>query len=110
MRTSRIASLLAVGAIFLPLLASTASAVTASPRATPAVGTRLAILKGSDTVAGDNFASSVAISGSTVVVSARVHPDNMNTIGRAYVFTRPNLLSPKRAPAHLPGSLRRRTR
>jgi hypothetical protein len=69
-------------------MASTASAVTASPRATPAVGTRLAILKGSDTVAGDNFASSVAISGSTAVVSARIHPDNMNTIGRAYVFTR----------------------
>ena len=72
----------------MPLMASTASAVTASPRATPAVGTRLAILKGSDTVAGDNFASSVAISGSTAVVSARIHPDNMNTIGRAYVFTR----------------------
>jgi hypothetical protein len=88
MRTSRIASLVAVGGIVLPLLASTASAVTASPRAAPPVGTRLAILKGSDTVAGDNFASSVAISGSTAVVSARVHPDNTNFIGRAYVFTR----------------------
>jgi hypothetical protein len=84
MRTSRIASLVAVGAIFLPLLASTASAVTASPRAAPAIGTQLAMLKGSDTVAGDGFGIRVAISGTTAIVGANGHASDA---GRAYVFT-----------------------
>jgi len=51
MRTSRIASLVAVGAISLSILASTASAIAASPRTSASIGTQLAMLKGSDTVA-----------------------------------------------------------
>jgi hypothetical protein len=45
--------------------------------------TQAAELKGSDTVAGDLFGSSVAISGTTAIVSAAGHAD---TAGRAYVF------------------------
>jgi len=54
-RKSRIASvreILVIGAISLPLLASTTSAVAASPRTAPPIGKQLAELKGSDTVAG----------------------------------------------------------
>ena len=40
-------------------------------------------LKGSDTVAGDYFGTSVAISGSTIVVGGTGHDDNT---GRVYVF------------------------
>jgi hypothetical protein len=85
MRTSRIASLVAVGAISLPFLTSSTSAVAASPRAAPAIGTQLAELEGSDTVVGDWFGSSVAISGTTAVVGAVYHA---KIAGRAYVFTR----------------------
>jgi hypothetical protein len=85
MRKSRIASLVAVGAISLPLLASTASAIAASPRAAPTIGTQLAILKGSDTVAGDYFGFRVAISGTTAIVGAFGHA---SIAGRAYVFTK----------------------
>jgi hypothetical protein len=67
-RASRIASAVAVGAVSLPLLANTTSAVAASARTTPSIGTQLAELKGSDTVAGDSFGGSVAISGTTLVV------------------------------------------
>lgn len=42
-------------------------------------------IKGSDTVAGDSFGGSVAISGGTLVVGAASHA---NGAGRAYVFTR----------------------
>ena len=49
----------------------------------PAVGTRLAELKGSDTTPGDYFGSSLAISGGTLVVGAF---DQANNAGRAYVF------------------------
>jgi nucleoside-specific outer membrane channel protein Tsx len=44
---------------------------------------QVAELKGSDTAAGDAFGSSVAISGSTIVVGAY---DHANFAGRAYVF------------------------
>ena len=84
MRTSRIASLVAVGAISLPLLAGTTSAVAANPRTAPRIGKQLAELKGSDTVAGDFFGSSVAISGTTAVVGAGQYD---SYAGRAYVFT-----------------------
>jgi hypothetical protein len=47
--------------------------------------TQAAMLKGSDTVAGDHFGWSVAISGSTVVVGGFHHAD---LAGRAYVFTK----------------------
>jgi hypothetical protein len=49
-----------------------------------AIGTQLAELKGSDTIRGDAFGSSVAISGSAIVVGASGHA---NSAGRAYVFT-----------------------
>jgi drug/metabolite transporter superfamily protein YnfA len=44
---------------------------------------QVAELKGSDTVAGDWFGYSAAISGATVIVSA---PDHAKKAGRAYVF------------------------
>ncbi|MGO9290672.1 MAG: hypothetical protein ACLQIJ_18225 [Polyangia bacterium] len=85
MRTSRIASLVAVGAIFLPLLASTASTVAASPRATLGIGKRLAELKASDAATNASFGWSVAVSGGTAVVGANGYGDGA---GRAYVFTK----------------------
>jgi hypothetical protein len=45
---------------------------------------QLAELVGADTVPGDNFGFSVAVSGSTAVVGAPFHANNA---GRAYVFT-----------------------
>jgi hypothetical protein len=84
MRRPHIASLLAIAAISLPLLSGTTTAVAASPRTTPRIGTQIAELKGSDTVAADEFGSSVAISGTTLVVGAENHA----RAGRAYVFTK----------------------
>ncbi len=46
---------------------------------------QVAKLSGSDTVAGNHFGWSVAISGTTAVVGAFLHA---NTAGRAYVFTK----------------------
>ena len=85
MRTSRVASLIAAGAISLPLLASTTSPVAVSPRTMPLPGTQLAELKGSDTVAQDDFGYPVAVSGTTAVVGA---PGHSEVAGRAYVFAR----------------------
>ena len=85
---TRIASLcvvLVIGAISLPLLASTTSAVAATRRATPPIGKQLAELRGYDTVAGDYFGSSVAVSGTTGIVGADGHAKDA---GRAYVFTK----------------------
>jgi hypothetical protein len=68
-RKSRVASLsviFATGAICLPLLASTTSAVAASPRTAPPIGKQLAELKGS--VPRGEFATS----DSTAVVGAAV--------------------------------------
>ncbi len=48
------------------------------------IGTQLAALKGADTVAGDNFGGSVAISGTTLIVGA----SSAEAGGRAYVFTK----------------------
>ncbi len=42
-------------------------------------------LKGSDTVAGDEFGTAVAVSGATAVVGAWIHA---KSAGRAYVFTK----------------------
>jgi hypothetical protein len=80
----RTASLIAVGAIALPLLVSTPLAVAASPRRIPAVWL-VDELKGSDTVGNDQFGTSVAISGTSAVVSACNHA---SAAGRAYVFTK----------------------
>jgi hypothetical protein len=44
---------------------------------------RVAELKGSDTVAGDDFGASVAISGTIALVGA---PGHAHGSGRAYVF------------------------
>jgi nucleoside-specific outer membrane channel protein Tsx len=66
-------------------LASAASRVSASPRTAPSIGTQLAELKGSDTVAGDRFGFPVAISGTTAVVGAWARAKHA---GRAYVFTK----------------------
>ena len=82
-RVTSLSALLAVGAISFPLLASTASAVAASPRTTTSIGTQLAELKASDTVAGDYFGYSVAISGTTAIAGAVYHA---SIAGRAYVF------------------------
>jgi len=62
--------LLALGAISLPLLASSSSVVAASQRTTPPIGTQLAELKGPDNVDHYGIGLSVAISGKTVVVLA----------------------------------------
>ena len=43
---------------------------------------QVAELKGSDTVAGDSFGTSVAVSGNTAVVGAEFHAE----AGRVYVF------------------------
>jgi hypothetical protein len=51
---------------------------------TPTGWKQVAELKGSDTVAGDYFGDSVAISGTTAVVGA---DDHTKSAGRAYVFT-----------------------
>ena len=83
MRRFCIASLIAVGAISLALSGSTATAAAASPRAAPPVGTQLSELKGSDTVVGDAFGDSVAISGTSAVAGADGH---VKAAGRAYVF------------------------
>jgi hypothetical protein len=80
----RTAILVAVGAIALPLLVSTPSAVAASPRRTPVVWL-VDELKGSDTVGNDQFGTSVAISGTSAVVSGCNHA---SAAGRAYVFTK----------------------
>ena len=84
MGKSRIASLpalLVACAISLPLLAScTSAAVTRSRTATR----QLAELKGSDTVASDEFGASVAISGTSAVVGT----SGAAYAGRAYVFAK----------------------
>ena len=78
-----LSELLAAGVIFLPLLAVTIEAVSASPRTVP-IGTQLAELEGSDTVVGDGFGYPVAVSGGTAIVGAYEHGKEA---GRAYVFT-----------------------
>jgi hypothetical protein len=78
-----------MGAISLPLLASTTSAVAASPRTPTATSWKqVAELKGSGTVAGDEFGGSVAISGTTAVIGAPGVGNKQYPSGRAYVFTK----------------------
>ena len=83
MRRSLAGGLLVVAATSLPFLVSPASAVAASPRATPSIGKQLAELKGSDTLTGDAVGVSVAISGTTAIVGA---PGSAKDAGRVYVF------------------------
>ena len=76
MRTSRIAVLIAVGVISVPLIAGPASARGARSRTTPSIGQQLAELKGSDTVPADGFGVSVALLGTTAVVGGWGHADS----------------------------------
>ena len=62
---------------------SSLEVVVGSPRTTTSIGSQLAELKGSDTVANDDFGYSVAISGTTAIVGAWGHASGA---GRAYVF------------------------
>jgi DNA-binding beta-propeller fold protein YncE len=86
--TPKVAVLLVVAAATLgpiaPAPGGLARAGAVSPRAPLFTGQQLAELKGSDTVAGDWFGTSVAVSGSTAMVGAPGHADKA---GRAYVFT-----------------------
>jgi hypothetical protein len=79
-----LASAVIAGAIAVPLLASTGSASATTSRTTSSsITAQLAELRGSDTVAGDFFGGSVAISGNTAVVGADQHA---SLAGAAYVF------------------------
>ena len=86
------AAILVVFFVPLPHL-SLFKRLVSSPNPSPAtsrsktlpVGTRLAELRGSDTVAGDYFGAAVAIDGDTAVVGAFEHD---NDAGRAYVFSK----------------------
>ena len=79
-------AILATGAISLPLLSNTTSAV--SPRTTPPIGKQLAELKGSDTVARGRFDKSVAISSTSAVVGASMHAMDYFTVsGRLNAVT-----------------------
>ena len=51
--------------------------------------TETAKLTASDGTSGDNFGSSVAVDGDTVVVGARQDDDNGSSSGSSYVFTKP---------------------
>ncbi|MGO9582848.1 MAG: hypothetical protein ACLP36_08580 [Acidimicrobiales bacterium] len=88
MRKSQIGSLcalLALGAIAVSLLAScTTTPVVPSSHGVRPIETQLAVLKGSDTVASDEFGVSVAVSGTTAVVGTT----GTAYAGRAYVFTK----------------------
>lgn len=84
-RTVSLSALLVAGAVFLPLLAGSTTAIAASPRATPPIGANWAELEGSGTIAGGQFGSSVAVSGATVVVGS---PGDAKSPGAAYVFTK----------------------
>ena len=72
--------------LFKRLVSSPNPSPTTSGSRTLPIGTRLAELKGSDTVSGDSFGSAVAIAGNTAVVGAFDHDDH--DAGRAYVFTK----------------------
>ncbi len=72
-----LASLLAVSLMATPIAG-------AAVRSTSLVGKQLAILLGSDTVSGDAFGVSVAVSGATAVVGA---PGYAKDVGRVYVFS-----------------------
>lgn len=74
--------LLALGVISLPVAASSV-AEAAAP--TTAIGGQVVELKGSDTVAGDNFGGMVAISGTNAIAGAPYHA---GWAGRAYVYTK----------------------
>ena len=85
MRTSRLAVLVALGAVLPALVGSPAWAGGARSRTAPVPGQQQGELKGSDTVAQDGFGVSVAISGATVVAGA---PGYAKSAGRAYVFAK----------------------
>jgi hypothetical protein len=71
----------------VPLMATGTSAAAVRSRTTPPIGTQLAELEGFDTVAGDGFGDSVAISDTTAVVGASGHAGGSGA-GAAYVLTK----------------------
>jgi len=71
--------------LFKRLVSSPSPSPATSRSKTLPVGTRLAELRGSDTVAGDYFGAAVAINGDTAVVGAFDHD---NDAGQAYVFSK----------------------
>ncbi len=77
-------ALFSAGAVVLPLVACGTTAVAANPHSASPIGKQLAELNGSDTVAGDEFGYSVAVSGTTAIVGAEYHA----FAGGAYVFTK----------------------
>jgi hypothetical protein len=94
--THRVTVVVVAGAIvavfFLPLphvslfrrfVARATTSPTTTSHNKPALGTMIADLKGSDTIAGDRFGGAVAISGTTAVVGASYRA---SMVGRAYVF------------------------
>ena len=84
-RAGIVGLLLAFGATAgIPPLLVDFPAALVSQRSVPPAGSQLAELTGSDTVAGDGFGWSVAISGAFVVVGAWGHSEDA---GRAYVFS-----------------------
>jgi len=76
-----LSALIALGAISLPLLTSSTSAVAASPRTAPPIGTQLTELR-----IPHAHVTSADISGNTAVVGVVQGPKR--SIGRAYVFTK----------------------
>ena len=94
-------ALLAAGAISLSLLGTTTSAFAAGSGTTQPVGTHVAELTGSDTVAGDSFGNSVAISGTTAIVGAYLHA---KSAGQANVFTNAGDGWKETAELSVPGS------
>ena len=80
-RIANLSAILVVGAMSVPLLASCSSTSSGTSSGT---AKQLAELKGSDTVASDEFGVSVGISGTNAVVgtSGAAYP------GRAYVFNK----------------------
>lgn len=84
---TKLIALTTTGAFLIALVAVTTGGAAANTVSAPARSPgwkQVAQLKGSDTVAGDEFGTAVAISGTTAVVGAS-YCDNL--AGRAYVFT-----------------------
>ncbi|MGO9962623.1 MAG: hypothetical protein ACLPUG_04235 [Acidimicrobiales bacterium] len=69
--------------LFRRFVAPTRTSPTTTSHNKPAVGTMIAELRGSDTVAGDRLGGAVAISGTTAVVGASYCS---RMVGRVYVF------------------------
>jgi hypothetical protein len=92
-----LAVLSVIAGTVVPLTATGTSAGAVRPHTTPRIGTQLAELKGSDTVADDSFGGSVAISGTTGVVRAFGHASFAGALSR--VAVEPATVSSAKAPS-----------